>query len=545
MTENDEARAGNAGLGSAGTIKSGIEVVSSASPSEAQTPPAGIPQACEPLRPYQRDAVADLNDVLAEGKRRPLLVAPTGAGKTVVIAALIKLAIAQGHSVVVIAHSREIIAQTAAKLTAHGIAHGIVLSGEAMDSGQAVQVCSIQTLWARAMRTERMPLPPADLLIIDEAHHCQAQTYRKIIEAYPDAILLGATATPCRGDGRGLGEIFDCIVETPQVAELAELGFLVKTRVYAPVDPDLTGVQTRVGDYVENQLAERMDRAGLVGDIVAHWHKFGERRPTVCFAVNVAHSIHIRDEFIASGVRAEHIDGTTPKADRDAVLERLASGELELVTNCMVLGEGWDSPLASCIILARPTRKMGLYRQMVGRILRPAEGKPDAIVLDHSGAVFRHGFVEDPVDWNLDPDKRSESPTHAARMRSGWSARLVECTQCSAMRVAGEPCPACGFLPQKPPKQVMFAAGDLGLVDRQRRQDQAERLRWHRMLTGVAQQRGYKPGWPGNKYREKFGDWPPTRTVEPLEPSFEVWAWVHSRFREYAEAEARRKAGAA
>ena len=150
-----------------------------------------------------------------------------------------------------------------------------------------------------------------------------------------------------------------------------------------------------------------MDRPQLVGDIVTHWHKFGERRKTVAFAVNVGHSIHISDEFVKSGVRAEHIDGTTPKPERDATLARLASGEIELVTNCMVLTEGWDMPDVGCCILARPTKKMGLYRQMIGRVLRPAEGKPDAIVLDHSGAVFRHGFVEDRVDWTLDPEKKA------------------------------------------------------------------------------------------------------------------------------------------
>ena len=121
-----------------------------------------------------------------------------------------------------------------------------------------------------------------------------ANTYRKIIDAYPDATLLGLTATPYRGDGRGLGGIFEEIIECPQVAELIEQGFLVKTRVYAPAEPDLQGVRTVAGDYNEGQLADRMDRPKLIGDIVTHWHKYGERRKTVCFAVNVSHSVHLR-----------------------------------------------------------------------------------------------------------------------------------------------------------------------------------------------------------------------------------------------------------
>jgi DNA repair protein RadD len=502
------------------------------------------------LRPYQINAVAEINSVIAAGKRRPLLVAPTGSGKTLIFTALIKQFVAEGKRVVVIAHSREIITQTSLKLSAHGIEHGIVLAGLVMQLEQPVQVCSVQTLWARAVRTEKMPLPPADLLVIDEAHHCPAYTYRRIIESYPNAVLLGATATPARGDGRGLGGIFDVIVETPQVAELIEQKYLVRTRVYAPNDPDLEGVRVQAGDYVESQLAERMDRPKLVGDIVTHWHKYGERRKSVAFAVNVAHSIHLRDEFVKSGVRAEHIDGSTPKPDRDAALSRLASGETELITNCAVLGEGWDSPAVSCVILARPTRKMGLFRQMVGRILRPAPDKINAIVLDHSGAVFRHGFVEDRVEWTLSPEKRAESPAHSARLRSGYSSRLLECSQCGSIRVAGEPCQHCGFLPQQPPRAIVFKDGNLNLVDRGTRtatniSNPDERLRWHAMLTWIGRARGYEKwrGWAAHKYREKFGSWPPWgASPQPIAPSPEVLSWVRSRAIAYAKAKSREAA---
>ncbi len=446
-----------------------------------------------------------------------------------------------GKRVLVLAHTREIINQISAKLFEYNIEHGVIQAGYMTRPDEPVQVASVQTLGARAVRSNRMELPAADLLIIDESHHCPATTYRKIIDAYPDAILVGLTATPCRGDGRGLGGIFDVIVECPQVAELIAQKYLVRTRVFAPVEPDLKGVETRVGDYIESQLAERMDRDNLVGDIVSHWHKFGEKRKTVCFAVNVQHSLHIRDEFNMSGVRAAHLDGSMPKSDRDAVLARLASGDLDVISNCMVLTEGWDMPEVSCCILARPTCKMGLYRQMVGRVLRPAPGKVNAIVLDHSGAVYRHGFVEDHVEWTLDPDKRSESRTHAARERAGYSSRLCECTQCGSMRVAGEACQHCGFLPQRSPKAIQFADGDLALVDRQRRAAQAisdpnERMRWHGMLTHIAIEHGYKGGWISHKFREKFGTWPATRSAQPMQPTPEVLSWVRSRNIAFAKA---------
>lgn len=284
-----------------------------------------------------------------------------------------------------------------------------------------------------------------------------------------------------------------------------------------------------------------MDRPELIGDIVTHWLKYGERRKTVCFAVDVQHSIHLRDEFIRSGVRAEHIDGKTPKQDRDEILARLASGETELVTNCMVLTEGWDMPEVGTCILARPTKKMGLYRQMIGRVLRTAEGKTDAIVLDHSGAVFRHGFAEDHVEWTLIETDRAESPAHRRRLDNGYSSRLLECTQCSSIREAGKPCPHCGFMPQRPPKDVFTAAGDLGLVDRNGNirtdlHDPAVRSDWLAMFTHIQQQRGYKAGWVYWQYKTKFGAEPPRGLhVVPKEPSREVSNWVRSRQIAYAK----------
>ena len=256
-----------------------------------------------------------------------LIVAPTGSSKTIVAAEVIADYMRRYRPVVVLAHRKEIIDQTSKKLYRAKIRHGIVKAGYSPRPMESVQVASVQTLWVRAMRSQAMTLPPADLLIIDECHHATARTWRKLIEAYPDAVLIGLTATPCRGDGCGLGGIFTCMIEAPQVPDLIEGGFLVRSRVYAPVRPNLRGVHVRHGDYVENELAARMDNPKLVGDIVTHWHKFAERRKTVAFAVNVAHSLHLQNEFVRAGVRAEHLDGGTPDDDRDAILALTASSD--------------------------------------------------------------------------------------------------------------------------------------------------------------------------------------------------------------------------
>jgi DNA repair protein RadD len=493
------------------------------------------------LHQFQRTAVEQVEGELSSGIAKLLLVAPTGAGKTIIASDLIKRGIAKHKRVLFLAHRREIIQQTSRKLYQSGVSHGIIMAGAsgALRPQALVQVASIDTLRARALNRDVIRLPLADIIFIDEAHHARALTYGRVIDAYPKAAVIGLTATPCRGDGRGLGNVFTKLIECPQVEVLIGLGVLVRSRVYAPIDPDLTGVRTQNGDYVTDQLASRMNTDKLVGDIVTHWLSYGERRRTVVFAVDVAHSMHIRNEMIRAGVRAEHLDANTPINERETILARLASGETELVTNCMVLTEGWDMPQVGCCILARPTKQMGLYRQMIGRVLRAAAGKKDAIILDHSGACYRHGLPEDPVEWTLAIDRRAASPAHEKR-KVGGEFRLRECPECNAL-MAIPPCGHCGWMPKPRARDVEVADGELGLVTGGRAQaplyDPAICGRWHGMLAFIARDRGYKPGWTAHKYREKFGSYPPWGAViEPIPPSPEVNSWVKSRQIAFAKA---------
>ena len=217
------------------------------------------------LRPYQQHL---LEQLAAAPDKRILIVCPTGGGKTVVAAALMA---SSSRRALMIAHRREIVNQTSAKLTAFGVHHGVIQAGDddRLRPMAAVQVASIQTLHARAIRSATMRMPLADIVVIDEAHHSCAMTYQRVLAAYPDATVLGLTATPCRADGRGLGGIFDTIIEAPQVPDLIEQGYLVPTLCYAPVDPDLRGVKTQAGDYAVEQLERRMNTDQLVGDIVS------------------------------------------------------------------------------------------------------------------------------------------------------------------------------------------------------------------------------------------------------------------------------------
>ena len=275
------------------------------------------------LREYQVKAIQDIELAIAapfrsqpdehpppESPEAVLCVLPTGAGKTVIASAIIRRAAAAGWRVLVLTHRREILKQTSLKVSDGVPDHGLIQAGLNVDLEPPIQIASIQTLWARCIRTSKISLPAANLILIDEAHHVAARTWRMILDQYPNARRIGLTATPCRSDGRGLGNYFTKIIEGPQIPELIAQKHLVPTIYYAPVSPDLSGVQTRQGDYVVSQLADRMNRDDLVGDIVSNWHKHADRRRTLVFCVDVAHSVHVKNEFVKSGVRAEHIDGS-------------------------------------------------------------------------------------------------------------------------------------------------------------------------------------------------------------------------------------------
>jgi superfamily II DNA or RNA helicase len=496
------------------------------------------------LRGYQVDIVAKIEAEIEAGRRRILAALPTGAGKTIIACEILRRSIAAGRPGLFLAHRRELIRQSARKLDEAGLEHGLIAPGFAPRPYEPVQVASIAALHGRALRTSRMVLPPANIVLVDEAHHSQARTWRRLIDCFPDAVVLGLTATPARADGAGLGGIFQSLVEGPSIAELIALGFLVPTRVFAPAEPDLDGVRIRHGDYVEGELALRVDQPKLVGDVAEHWLRLADRQRTVVFATGVAHSLHLRDAFSAAGVVAEHLDGGTPTEERDAMLARLAAGTTEVIVNCAVLCEGWDSPAVSCVVLARPTRSLVFYRQMLGRGVRPSPGKSSLLVLDHSGATHMHGLIEEPIVWTLSPELRATRASQAGG-GDGSHRKLVTCAECKNVYWAARACPACGRRPMPKPEPFVVVNGDLAEVARngrgRRLYSDADRRLFHAELCWIAQERGYKHGWAAHKFREKFGGWPPRSEPEPEPPSPATRSWVKSRAIAWAKA---RRSGA-
>lgn len=350
------------------------------------------------LRDYQQRARAEFYGRLSRGSRAPLIISPTGSGKTILALFIILDYIRHGRRVLFLAHRTELISQISEKLDACAIDHAILKAGMERGSfADLVILASVQTF------TARMPYVPGDfdLIITDEAHHRVAATYNAIIafcrRAGADPTELGLTATGYRTDGTGLGHAYDCIIHVTDTAELTERGYLVPLRVFrAPFQPDLFGVATKGGDYVESDLAPRMNKPKLLGSLVQEYARHAHGRRAIYFPVDCDHSRAIVAAFNATGLPAEHLDCETPDKQRRDILTRLATGQTLIVSSYGVLTEGFDCPAVACIGAARPTQSRCVWRQATGRGLRPSDGKRDCLLLDHAGWTETHGKVTDP-----------------------------------------------------------------------------------------------------------------------------------------------------
>jgi superfamily II DNA or RNA helicase len=469
------------------------------------------------LRPYQTTAIDLVWRAMAEGRRRPILMMATGAGKTKTAAEIIRRALAKGKRVIMTMPAIELIDQTVQALWNEGIRDvGVIQANHPMtDYSKPVQVASVQTL-------TRRKLPEADLVIVDEAHRAHKIIFQWMQQC-PKLPFIGLSATPWT---KGLGKHYDDLIIAATTQQLIREGYLSPFRVFAPSHPDLTGVRTVAGDYAEDELAEAMDKPQITADVVSTWLKLGENRPTLCFAVNRAHARSLERDFQQAGVACGYVDGNSEPSERREVKQAFERGDIRVVVNVGVLTTGvdWD---VRCLILARPTKSEMLYVQIIGRALRLASGKADAIILDHSDTTLNLGFVTDIHHEKLSDG--SERKASASRRPERPAPKPKECPSCSYLKPVGvHKCPSCGFAPHRV-QDVQTVQGELAhLGGKQIKASMDDKRRWYAMLLWHEDFKKYKMGWAANKYREKFGVWPNGLDVTPIQPDVQVGNWIRS-----------------
>lgn len=434
----------------------------------------------------------------------------------------------------VIVHRRELINQTLHKLRDSGIEAGVIMGADnRYDMSRAAQVANIQTL---ARRLDK--LPPAQIIVIDEAHHAMANSYKRVLELYPDAVVIGATATPWRHDKLGLADYFDGFTVAATPGQLMESGDLVRYDGFAYDAPELHFVGTSMGDYNQKDLGLACNTGVLVGSVVREYQAHALGRKAIVFPVNIAHSRHLVDEFRSAGIAATHVDCNTAGAVRDNIMDDFRDGGLTVISSVGVLTEGFDAPSAEVCILARPTLSLALHIQMIGRVLRPFPGKAGALIHDHAGNLLRHGGIEDVRSYEPGPTPERIKVMHTCdecKFIFSSTGDNGRCSMCGNQVIPL--CPYCKLLPcvcmkEEAPERdygkekvlgerigmaeirrlrarvngaMVLAEDELARAAKATRTEKAAE---YNRLMSVAQRKGYKEGWAAHQYRAIWGVWP-------------------------------------
>jgi DNA repair protein RadD len=433
-----------------------------------------------PLRPYQADAIERGSLALRAGKRAPLFVAPTGAGKTRIGVEIVERALraAHGRRVLWLAHRRELVEQAVESLVAEGIGAdriSVLRAGSrSHDPARPICVASTQTMLVVEDR------PPANVVVFDEAHHYVAEQWFEVADAYENAVRVGLTATPGRSDGIGLGALFDELVEVASIEQLTTDGVLV------PCDVVWPGAR----------LKSRKIAADPVDAYLAHVP--GSSCIVFCADVEAAKDVAAR--FMQRGIPAACVEGSMSGGARKAAIDAFRAKRLRVLVNVFVLTEGFDAPHTDAIILARGCSAVSTYLQIVGRALRCSPGKTRATLVDLVGAFKVHGMPDARRVYSLEGD--------GIRLASGEKPEAVrQCATCGCVFAAGpRECPRCGAVPEYKPIEV-----DERELVRAKRSDVAspeERETFLDWLEGERFRKGYEVGWVSNRYRARFGGWP-------------------------------------
>lgn len=440
------------------------------------------------LRQYQELLIDGARIEFQNGKKRTCIVSPCGSGKTVIMAWMSSQAKLKGNNVLFAVHRQELIDQSSETFQALGISHGIIAAGTPMNIAEKIQIASIQSV---IRRIDKINAP--QIIILDEAHHATASTWRKLLKTYPEAFVIGLTATPARMGGQGLGDIFESLIMGPSVKELIEWGNLSPYRYYSPpVAVDFSDLHVKYGDYVQSEVALCMDKSEIIGDLIAQYKKLAPCARAVCYCASIEHSQHTADMFRLAGIPALHIDGETKDIVRKAAINDFKVGKIKILCNVDLISEGFDVPAMEAVILARPTQSLTLYIQQAMRAMRIDKSNPDkvAIIIDHVGNVYRHGLPDEDREWTLESKKKKKVIREIS---------LKQCPKCFGAHRPQAVCPYCQHVYQVAEKaEIDERAGELAeIIDVQKKEKKMEVGRARNVVTleQIAMQRGYSPRW--------------------------------------------------
>ena len=415
------------------------------------------------LRPCQSKVINEARAALRD-HQSVLIQAATGFGKTVLASFMVNSAHNKGHDAMFMVHRRELIEQTSKTFKRAGVPHSVVCAGYHYNPRMKVCIASTGTLVNRLDS-----IRPPRVLFVDEAHHCTATSWAKVIAWAKShgAKIVGLSATPWRLSGEGLRQHFDHMVKGPSVAWLIENEYLSRYRAFCPSAPDMSQVHERGGDFVQSEIEAVMTGKAVISDFVGQWKQKAYGKRTVGFASSIKASELLVQEFNAAGIPAVHVDANTPTELRRQHILNFAAGYIPVIWNVDLFGEGFDlSAIAErdvpieAVIQGRPTMSLSLHLQQLGRALRP---KPEpAILLDHAGNIMRHGLPDSPYDWSLDARERkakgaSEGAEEAAR----------QCPKCFYVHhPLASNCPNCGHKYVPKGRTMDEVEGDLKEITR-------------------------------------------------------------------------------
>ena len=365
------------------------------------------------LRAYQSQGIDEIRASFAQGIRRVCYVAPCGAGKGTMVAWMANTAADKNNQVLFLIHRRELLDQIREDI---GREHPLITL-------KTVQSCR--------------DVPEPRLIISDEFHHGTAATWRRIFDRFPQANVVGLTATPARMGGQGLSEICDRLILGPTAAELIAQGYLAPYKYFAPPMPvDFEDIKIKCGDYDQHEISIRIDKPHITGKAIEHYQQLAAGKQAIIYCASLEHSRNTVEAFRAAGINAKHVDGETPTETRKQAIEDFKAGRLTVLSNVQLFGEGLNLPGVEVVILLRPTQSLTLNLQQSMRSMRPGPGKT-AIIIDAVGNVHRHGLPDAPREWTLDGVKRRKSQAGGVGVRT--------CTNCFMCHAPTPVCPYCGY----------------------------------------------------------------------------------------------------